>query len=174
MAIETIASHVEAARYAKTLLPHLWYAMGRVTPWSDEAIPPAEDSYNDHLDEIIGVKKFQKAMLIRPLTSDDNVENPDVIYKGQGWKFVSDENAIKEKARYLYLEVTLQAGDLPYGVYRQIGIYKDLVPVDSATSLDTLVPNQIADMGLLIGYDNRRFQRYDDNVQIKEQVVLKF
>lgn len=174
MAIETIASHVEAAKSAKAQLPYLWYVMGRSSAWSDEEIPPAEDMYQDHIDEIIGAKKFEKAQLVRPINSNEDILTADIIYKSQGWKFIADEDAIKERARYLYLEVNIEPGDLPYSVYRQIGIYKNLVPITGAATQNTLRPSEIADTGLLIGYDNRRFQRYDDNVKIKEQVVLKY
>lgn len=174
MAIETIASHVEAAKAAKAQLPYLWYVMGRSSAWSDEEIPPAEDMYEDHIDEIIGAKKFQKAQLVRPIKGKEELSDADVIYKSQGWKFIPDGDAIKERARYLYLEVDIEPGDLPYAVYRQIGIYKNLVPVVGSSNQSILRPSEIADAGLLIGYDNRRFQRYDDNVRIKEQIVLKY
>lgn len=165
------------ATQMKNELPNLWYAMGRTTAWPNEDIPPAEDMFTTNLDEIIGFKKFEVANLVAPLSNIDSSDiNGDVIsYKSQDWKIVSDADAVKYGARYVYLSVTLNPGDLPYNVYRQVGVYLNVKPLSTvASKTNTLVPTQVSDSGTMLGYDNRLFQRYSDNMKITENIVLKF
>ena len=130
MAIETLQSHVMVALMAKNDLPNLWLSMGQTTPWPDEEIPPAETMDTDHLDGITGFKHFERALLVAPLSSDVSAVpvGNEIVYKGNQWKIVADADAYKEGARYLYLETHIEPGDLPYVVYRQIGVYRNLTP----------------------------------------------
>ena len=175
LAIETISSHVMVAKSFKNDLPNLWLSIGKTTPWVDEDIPPAEDMFTTTLDEVIGFKKFDTAQLVVPVSSLNNiVPDKTVSYKAEDWAFVTDDDAMKLGARYVYLEATIGPGELPYAVYRQIGIYKGLAPQDRFLDKTALTPNQIEDAGVLLGYDNRLFQRYSDNVKLIEKIVLKF
>lgn len=177
LAIETIGSHVMVAKQFKNDLPNLWYAMARTAPWADEEIPPAEDMYTTTLDQIVGFKKFETAQLVVPLNQQsDGHQTDDTVfsYKGSDWQLVDDDDAIKEGARYVYLETTVNPDDLPSAVYRQVGVYRGLVPQPTASDKIVLKPTEVKDMGMLVGYDNRLFQRYADNITLKEQFVLKF
>lgn len=175
-AIETLGGHVAVAKEFKNNLPNLWYAMAQYDPWADELVPPAEDIMTDHLDEIIGLKKFDTSQLVAPLSSVNSGQAiGDVItYDAQDWVVVSDDDALKYGARYVYLDVTINPGDLPYSMYRQIGVFSGLIPAKGSTDKSILVPTQVSDYGLLIGYDNRLSQRYTDNMKIIEKIVLKF
>lgn len=177
MAIETLQSHVFYALNAKQDLANLWLSMGRTTAWQDESIPPAENMDTSHLDEITGFKRFDKAQLVAPLTADfdmSKVYGDAVIYKGQQWENVADEDAYKKGARYLYLEAQIEPEMLPYAVYRQIGVFRGLKPQSGWERATALYPQQVTDMGMLMGYDNRLSQRYANNVTIKEQIILEF
>lgn len=50
-------------------LPNLWYGMAQATPWPDEEIHPTEDLYTSELGGLIGLKKFDKAQLVVPITA---------------------------------------------------------------------------------------------------------
>jgi len=177
VAIETLQSHVLMAMQFKDDLPNLWYGMAHTTPWSDEEIPPAEDILTSNLGGVIGFKKFDKAQLVVPLTASgetDPTTGNEVVYKSQSWEIVSDDQAVEKGARWVYLEVTINPGDLPYSVYRQVGVYKNLKLQTASMNKPAVRPTEVLDQGVLMAYDNRRFQRYDDNVTIKEQIVIKF
>lgn len=176
MAIETLAGHVMVAKEFKNNLSNLWYAMARTTAWPDEEVPPAEDMLTNSLDDIVALKKFDSAQLVAPLSNTSGtISDSDVItYEGQDWVLISDENALTNGARYVYLNVTINPGDFPYVVYRQVGIYQGVTPAVTTNTSNILLPNQVSDYGTLIGYDNRLSQRYSNNMRILEKFVLKF
>ncbi|MBT9670559.1 hypothetical protein GPK34_00710 [Secundilactobacillus kimchicus] len=176
MAIETMASHVIIAKQFKNDLPNLWYAFGRTSPWDSEENPPSEDMYTTNIEEIVGYKHFEKAALVVPTNqlAKDAITDNILTYKGQEWQVASDDEALKYGARYVYLETTVEPDDLPYAVYRQVGVYQGLVPTDAAKNKSALIPTEVQAAGTLLGYDNRLFQRYAENVKLKEKFVLKF
>jgi len=175
VAIETLNSHVMAAKSFKNDLPNLWYVMARPTPWDDEEIPPAENMETTALDTPIGYKKFEQAQLIVPLNNVSGTTplGNEIIYKGQQWQIVPDSEAFEKGARWVYLTVTIQLDDLPYSMFRQIGVIKGLQPNPSFIQYDSLAPNQVDDAGVLLAYDNRLSQRYTSDVKIQEDIVIK-
>ena len=175
MAIETLSSHVMAAISFKQDLPNLWYVMARPKPWDDEEIPPAEHMETTSLDEPIGFKRFEKAQLVVPV---ENVEGTtplgnEIVYKGRQWQLVPDSEAMEKGARWVYLTVSIEPEDLPYSMFRQIGVIKGLKPNPSFISRNALAPNQVDDTGVLLAYDNRLSQRYSSDVKILEEIVIK-
>lgn len=175
VAIETLNSHVMAAKSFMNDLPNLWYEMARPKPWDDEEVPPAEHMETTALDTPIGFKKFKKAQLVVPL---ENVAGTtplgnEIVYKGQQWQPVNPSEAFDKGARWVYLTVDILPDDLPYSTFRQIGIVKDLKPNPSFASRDALSPTQVDDLGVLIAYDNRLSQRYTSDVKITEDIVIQ-
>ncbi|QHJ76173.1 MAG: hypothetical protein [Caudoviricetes sp.] len=174
MATETMASHVLAAKYFKNNLPNLWYCMARPQPWSNEEVPPAEDIYTTALDTPIGYKRWESSQLVVPAKEGEPINEAICSYRGHSWLAVPDSEAFKRYARWVYLSVWVYPDELPYNIFRQIGIYQDLKPLPSYVGNDILVPAYVEDPGILVGYDNRQSQRYTYNVKLHEEIVIEF
>lgn len=175
MAIETMTSHILAARAFKNNLVNLWCGFAKPTPWENEEVPPVENQYETTLDTPIGYKRFETSSLIVPATADTPVESVDFVsYDNQSWVFVPDSQAFDRNARYVYLSVFVYAGEMPYVTVRQIGIFQDLKPLPSFGSSQCLLASQVSDPGHLMGYENRRSTRFDEDVKIREEIILKF
>ena len=164
----------------KNDLSNLWMAMGRTTPWQDEENPPQEDPTVTSLDDtILGYRRFDRALLVVPV--DPTSPNPPtgsgvISYKANQWEVVADADAYAKQARYVYLDAKITPGEdnFSYGVYRQVGLYHNLVPATGYESNVSLNPAQVADPGMLVGFDNNKSQRFTDNVSILEQIIVKF
>lgn len=170
------------AKFYEKNLNNMWLGLGRTQPWNDEEEPPAPNIAATNLDQLVGVKKVTRGFLVVPRINNnqDTAGKPyppassnDVIYKGQQWAPVSDKQASKYGARWLYLETDVTPEDLPYAVFRQTGIYMGLTPKPQFSNQSSLTPNEIQDSGMLIAYDNQRFQRYDSNIYLKESIVFE-
>lgn len=174
MAIETLASHVLVAKMYKDNVSKMWYAIGRTTPWSNEEVPPQEVETTTNIDSIIGFKKVTVAHLVRKMEDNETTDSNTIEYKSQRWQIIADADALSKGARYLYTETTFDVNELPSGMYRQVGVYYGLVKNDTSSTKVALRPNEVKDVGILLHYDNRRSQRYDENVRIIEKSLMKF
>lgn len=102
MAIATNAAHVSRALefYKKE---GKYFSIGRTTPWDDEANPPAPNTSDFKLDDIVALKKVDNVYLV---VQDSN---GTISYRDSKWRIVTPEittttsNAISSGATTVYI-----------------------------------------------------------------------
>ena len=152
MPITPFSGMVDAALRFKRL-PQLWLAIGRTTPWVDEAHPPNENDFQANPafinmvqpDELIGFKRIEVAQLCVPDA------NGEVRYRSQRYKLIDDIEAMDRMARWVYVRASLDyverntAGDgvIGFVTYRQTAIMSDIKPLAPYVDEVVLSPNQV-------------------------------
>lgn len=180
MAILTLKSHIARAKdfYNKD---DLYFVIGKTSQWSSSDIDNFDASHDyeseppvpkntDEMKEIVGYKKIEFKALVKP---DDN---GSLEYRGTNWKIVSPEDAVAEGARWVYASADLTYNELPVTKpYRQVGLISGLKKASSVQADKyALLPNQVADTGLLEVIDNRKPVYRDTDVREKIKIVLEF
>lgn len=169
MAVTTIHAHVNRAKEF-LVRDDVYFAIGRTSPWQNENTPgfevPDEDFNALALDEIIGYKKIDVAYIVRPTEVG---ETPDIQYREENWMIVPPDQAIAQKARWVYIRSTILFNELPLGVYRQVGVYTGVVKKpELPAGQDNLLPTEVDNVGVLEVIDNREFS----NRQLDQKEVL--
>lgn len=156
-------------------LPDLYFAIGKTSPWSEDEttnpnfIPPECDINVQTLEELVGMKKITKRQIVMP---DDK---GDIEYRDSRWKYVSEAEAVEKNARWVYLETTIYSTDLPIVGYRQIGIFSRVKKADGiADNKIVLLPDEIADIGILEFINNRKVATRQMDTKDVFQVILEF
>ena len=148
----------------------LWGAIGRTTAWDDEADPPDDPITSTTIEEIIGFVKAGVVGLAKAVES-----NEDVTINGQKYTYVDDVDAYDEDARYLILIVRIVPSDgHPYGNFRQIGIYANLVPTTGHESDVYLVPGDVSDAGTLVYVHNDTITTMSPIREEEIKIALEF
>jgi len=155
MAVTTTEAHVNIALYLKSKINSTYLGIGRSSEWDDEENPPVPTPDTQELDEPIGYKRVNTASLCRRLGQSEEASYPNVTYLGEEWELIPDNLAHEEEATYVYYEAEIQAGELPSGEYRQVGIFTNLIPEEGVNKLN-LLPEEVAETGTLEFYENRR------------------
>lgn len=162
-----------AIRFSK--LNDIYFAIGKPTPWpGDESapdfIPPEPDMNAITLEELIGMKKTSRVMLVQP---DDAGE---IVYQDSSWTGVTEEQAIANNARWVMVETTIYYTDFAVNQYRQIGIYSGVVTVpgvDPALKL-VLLPEDIQTTGSLEVLDNRHVVTRQTDTKDVFRMIIEF
>ena len=126
----------------------IWLALGRVTPWPDEANPPELDMAQTAIDEVFGLKLFDRAAMVVP-DSTGPIVNGDDRYRE-----VTDQQALDLQTPYLAVTFILQPDEFPGISYRQIGVFVDSIPQQGLSSFRALLPAQFKSLGRLYYVDN--------------------
>lgn len=150
----------------------VYFALGRTSPWSDSEndkgyVPPEVDLSAVTLDELICMKKVTQKLMVVP------DKTGEIEYDGENWKVVSNEDAIKEQSRWVYLTTTLRYSELDCYQYRQVGIYNRVIPNDGVTK-DILLPENISDIGLLIACNNRGVVTRQTDTRDVYSLIIEF
>lgn len=143
----------------------IFVGIGKQSQWEDEQNPSEPTGNESTIQEIIGYKKIFSKRLVK--------QDPegDIRYKGQNWSVVSRENAFKEGAKWVMLEVFLEYDELPVNVqYRQVGIFTGLVPQVGYEKTEALLPAQVKNKGIMEVIDNRKVEYRD--IDKKEGIVV--
>lgn len=180
MAILTLKGHISRAKdfYNKD---SIYMAIGKANPWDASSVvdydttkdydnyPPAPANTDDLL-EVIGYKKVEFRSLVVP------DENGQLEYRGTKWKIVSEENAVTEGARWVYISTTLTYNELPTNMpYRQVGVYTGLkVKAGVDVNKYALIPAEVDDEGILEVLDNRKPVFRDNDVREQIKIILEF
>lgn len=168
MAITTLKGHVSRAKdfYDKS---SIYFVLGRTeTPWGDPDVP-VDPKPEDEVTEILGYKKVLSKFLIKP------DESGEIIYRGNKWKIVPPDNAMREGARWVYISAIVNDSDLPYKTFRQVGVATSLKPKDNVDAGATsLVPDQVEDAGILEVLDNRKPVARDVDQSEKLSIIIEF
>lgn len=138
--------------------PALWVAIGRTTPWINEAKPPNENDFNTYPqfinmhqpDELIGFKRIEVAQLCVP-----DIDG-EVRYKAPGgqiqrFKLIDDTEALDLMARWVYIRASFDyvernsagEGIIGFVTYRQTAIFSDLKVLKPYQEEIAVSPSQV-------------------------------
>lgn len=124
----------------------IWAVTGRQTPWADENVPVQPLPTITSILEPVCFVKPQIIKLCKTVTSGG-----DVQILGQRYAFVDDDDALTESARYIYSLARFDPTiGQPYGDFRQVGLYVNLIPATGYDNDLWLDPLNVADPGVLI------------------------
>lgn len=179
MAIATTSAHVSRALDFFNKSDHIFFAIGRTTPWPNDSDdntemeanfqPPAEDIEATALDDVIGYKKVESIYLVVP------DENGEIVYDEQRWRVVSPDNAYTEKAKFVFIETTIRYDELPLGFYRQVGVYTGLTRKEGVSSAKfNLLPEEVEDAGVLEILSNRKPSNRQADQKETINLVIEF
>lgn len=149
---------------------NIYYGIGRTTPWEDEEspdfLPPIPDMDATNLDELVGMKKADRVVMVMP------DESGEIQYGGQRFKPLTLEEAFQNKARWVYVEVNIRYDELPPVSYRQIGIFSRVRPTNENEGKMILLPDEIEDVGILEVLNNRKVvTRQSDTKDTYEMII---
>ena len=122
-----------------------WVAIGRTTPWENEAAPPEPQPGSAQLEEPIIYVRPTNVSLCRIVSSGE-----DISHLGTKYAFVSDAQAIEQNARFMYIFARFDptAGQ-PYNDFRQIAVFSNLEPAANHDGDSWLAPAHVEREGLL-------------------------
>lgn len=147
-----------------------WVAIGRTTAWDDENVPPAAEPGATDIEEAICFVQPQTVSLCKAVN-----EAGDFTHLGQQYSYVSDEDAIAEAARFLYILAKFDPTlGQPYGEFRQTGVFVNLVPATGYETAQWLAPAHVADRGILEYLDNDIKTTMATNRQEIIEIVIAF
>lgn len=181
MAICTVMGHVARAIdfYHKK---DMYFCIGKTSSWSrddlgDEfsevtdydANPPVPKN-TDTILELAGYKKVESAFLVVP---DDS---GDLEYRSTKWKIVTEEEAPKQGARWVYISSYLSYNELPTDIaYRQIGVVSGVEAKEGIPSSKfALLPEEVEKEGLLEVIDNRKPVYRDMDIREHLKLIIEF
>ncbi len=122
-----------------------WVGIGRTTAWNDEQAPPDPQPGSADFEEPIIYVKPTNVSLCKIVSTGE-----DITHLGTKYAFVPDANAIAESARFMYIFARFDptAGQ-PFGNFRQIGVFSNLVPAEGHEGDSWLAPENVNDEGML-------------------------
>ena len=132
-------------------LPNLYMAIGRTTPWDNEAVPPVVDPDVLTIDELIYIKKITNKQLVLPQSGGE------IDFDGDNYTAIDVVDAYVERVTKLLMTSSYYYDDIAptSTTFRQVGIL--LNPKDSGANLLTgsqYLGASVADQGELIYLDN--------------------
>lgn len=173
MAIATLNSHIELAKYIVNQANSIYLTIGKTSPWSNEDSPPQTEEKNTSLQEIVGYKKAKNVTLVRPAINENDKKRTDKIeYGNETWIPVSVDKAQKEQAKWVYLEGEIIGNELPLGTYRQTGFVMGLIPKKGVFKFN-LLPEEVDSSGTLMFYDNKKYQNRTEQTTITEKCIVE-
>lgn len=143
MAIVRVDGHVaRAMRFMEQ--DDVYIALGKSTPWENEAQPPIPD-INEPLVDLVVMKKVETKILV---VLDD--ENGTIQYFDHKYSPVAPEDAIAKGARWVYCMSYFSYSEAPVSVsYRQVALQTGVRRKSSVPSAQyVLLPNEIEEMGI--------------------------
>lgn len=150
MSIIPYAGMVDGALKLK-LDTTLWLGIGRTTAWPNESSPPAENVAAVVLDQPIGYKKVEMTSLVVP----DALGS--IVFQGQNYRLVDDEDGVAEVARYCYIKASLNYqetnvnGNVVGAVtFRQTALFSGLTSINGLEGETVLTPAQVSSVGRMI------------------------
>lgn len=139
-----------------------WVAIARTSVWPNEQAPPSPSPGDDTFNEPICFVRADNVRLCRPVS-----EGGDIVYRNQPYEFVDDAVAVAEHARYLYMHAEFHpAQGQPYGPFREISVFSNLVPKAGHENDLWLSPTDVASLGVFQYQDfdvaqNMSIERYE-------------
>jgi hypothetical protein len=156
MAVITEAGHVLRAMefYERT---GMFFCVGQQAPWVDEEHPPVPSHNAVAVAQILGYKEVSQKHLVVI-----DAVNGTIPYGGTKLKIVSMNNALSEKAKWVYVSSYLEYDELPLLEYRQIGLYTGVTrKVGVPSGKQALLPAEVESLGTLEVLDNKKVTKRD-------------
>jgi len=148
----------------------VWLCIGRTTPWQDEENPPGAGVETVFLDEPILYKRITEMYFVKPVQS-----NGDYYIEGQWYEILTPSEARMEKTNLLVLAQSLSYQEVEDTViFRQVGIYSQLIPDPEHQNETILQPSQVSDPGWLEWYANLEPTRIQSGQRINFHTILAF
>lgn len=176
MATATTQAHVESAiNFVKTANDKLWIELAKDTAWGNENSPDPETPNVTDIANSLAFVKVSEVHLVYPSgTSETKTDSPNnIIYKGKQWTVTDEDHAYTNNARYALLKATINAGDLPYLQYRQVGVRLG-TEVYSEVTTNAVTPDYVSNKGTLIAYENRKLASLTDETQLEIKYLIMF
>lgn len=185
MSYETVGTNVyerlpiitNAAHCARALAlvesGDLYIGIGRKSAWDNENegdsfIPPEPDVDATNLDELIGMKKADRVLMVIP------DENGEIEYANEKFRAISNEEAFRLKSRWVLVETTIQFKDLPPIAYRQIGIFSRVKAKEEHKEKDILLADEIEDVGILEILNNRKVVTRQSDTKDRYRMIIEY
>lgn len=147
-----------------------WVGVGKQTPWTNEQAPPNPVPGSASIDEPLVYVKPQMVSLCRTVNGDE-----DFIHYGQRYKYVSDDDALTEDGRFLYILAKLDPTlGIPLGSFRQSAVFTGLIPAVGYEQAQWLSPAHVANPGVLEFIDNDTEEILALNRLKVIEIVLEF
>lgn len=157
----------------------IYFGLGKTTAWSEDEtensfIPPEPDMEAITLEELVGLKKASRVILVMP------DENGEIEYRGSKWKPISTDEAIANKARWVLVETTIYYEEMPITDYRQIGIFSRVQKADGIEDSQMILlvdrdgTSDIKDLGILEVLDNRHVVTRQVDTRDVYQMIIEF
>lgn len=170
------SGHCSRALNFYNLSDSVYFGLGKTTPWSEDEtessfIPPEPDMDATSLEELVGLKKATRVLLVMP---DDGGE---IEYRGSTWKPISISEAIRNNARWVLVETTIYYDEMPITDYRQIGIFSKVQKsdnVDEHQSVLLVERDDIKELGVLEVLDNRHVVTRQSDTKDVYQMIIEF
>lgn len=146
---------------------NVWVGIGKSTPWGDPDNPPEVNPLATSVDELIALKKAETLTLVVPDA------NGTIEHLGQKWRAVTNDAAMAERARWVYVAAWLRYDEAPIVTYRQAGAFVGVIPKPEVPSGKlVLLPEEVASFGYLIVLSNRSpIQRAVDQKELIEFII---
>lgn len=151
----------------------IYLALGKTTPWSSTElesgfIPPKPELTSSGIEELLGMKRTRK-LLVKPDATGS------ITWQGSKWKVLSEEEAIQQQSRWVYLEAIIQSGDMALTPYRQVALFSRITrkPGVSAEK-EILLPDEIVSLGVLEMLDNRPVVVRQADTKDTYTVIIEF
>jgi len=149
MAVIPYTARARTALLHKTYSTY-WVAVGKTTAWDDELAPPSPEAGLTDIEEHIVFVKAELVSLCRFVNSQE-----DVMIRGRRYRYVEDSNALTELGRFIYIKARFDPSiGQPYGIFRQMGVFSNLVPAAGHTDDLWLDPDDVEDTGVLEYVEN--------------------
>jgi len=138
-----------ALEYKATMMNEgMWLGFGGQAQWADDQNPPSPDPLATELLTPIG---YRRAQIISMVSHE---EDGPIYYLGQRYILVDDDTALANNELLLYVMTGVNYDELPNTMYRQLGMFRGLVPKPEYSALNSLLPNQVDSLGVLDIVDN--------------------
>lgn len=171
MATVTNTGHVNNAIRLTQNVGNIYIGIGGTNEWATPSMPPEEDPTTIQLGTIIGMKKADTVSLARLIPDTENFTGSYIQYAGKKYELVSQRDAYKKDAHFVYVKATIEPGDLPTGSYRTVGMFTSPKFATGVTG-DVIPAESIVSQGSLEMFENRvALDR--TNLKINEQFIIE-
>lgn len=183
MAVETTIGRLKQA-IDFTNKKNLYFAFARDKDWADNTSPDPESVDTVSLTNPLALLKVDQLVMCYP-TSDPlehSASDGDdyIVYRGQKWKVVDQNNLFDSagrptyKANYVCAIGTLDVEALPMFSYTQIGLVEGASILDNAPSQHEASKANVSSWGDLLFYENRQKENYTDSTRKQIKYIIAF
>ncbi|MGC8717973.1 MAG: hypothetical protein ACP5RW_08255 [bacterium] len=149
----------------------MWCCLAGQTAWADDDDPPAPNPATLSVsDPLVYVKADFVTLCVWSETPSD------VEIAGNHFTYVTDSEAMDKFARFLYAQFTFDGtiAGMPYGTFRQVAVYSNLVPTSGHSGDIWLPPQNVSSPGTLEYLSNRKPTVFSDGEIRMERIIIEF